>query len=135
MYQSFCETEAIVALGFQPDEVKWDALASTTAFVMPSRLESLCMAVLEAFWTETPVLVNAKCEVLRGQVKRAQAGLYCATYDEWREALQLLEADPVLRANMGSNGRAYFERHYAWDVVERKYLDLLARLRSEGRDA
>jgi glycosyltransferase involved in cell wall biosynthesis len=36
---------------------------------------------------------------------------------------------------MGRNGRAYFERHYAWEVVERKYLDLLGRLRSEGRAA
>jgi glycosyltransferase involved in cell wall biosynthesis len=125
----------LVPLGFRPDQEKWDALAAATAFVMPSRLESLCMAVLEAFWAERPVVVNAKCEVLRGQVKRAQAGLYCATYDEWREALQLLEGDPVLRASMGRNGRAYFERHYAWDVVERKYLELLGRLRAEGRAA
>jgi glycosyltransferase involved in cell wall biosynthesis len=125
----------IVSLGFRPDEDKWDALAATTAFVMPSRLESLCMSVLEAFWAERPVLVNAKCEVLRGQAKRAQAGLYYATYDEFRESLALLERDADLRGRMGRNGRAYFERHYAWDVVEKKYLDLLGRLRAEGRAA
>jgi glycosyltransferase involved in cell wall biosynthesis len=125
----------IVPLGFRTDEDKWNALAASDLLVMPSKLESLCMAVLEAFWAETPVLVNAKCEVLRGQAKRAQAGLYCANYDEWREALQLLEGDPVLRASMGRNGRAYFDRHYAWEVVEKKYLDLLGRLRAEGRAA
>ena len=125
----------ILSLGYQPDEDKWDALAATAAFVMPSRLESLCMAILEAFWAERPVLVNAKCEVLRGQAKRAQAGLYYATYDEFRESLALLERDPDLRGRMGRNGRAYFERHYAWDVVEKKYLDLLGRLRAEDRAA
>ncbi len=126
---------AIVPLGFQPDEVKWNALAASELFVMPSRLESLCMAVLEAFWAERPVLVNAKCEVLRGQCKRAQAGLYYSTYDEFRESLALLEGDGELRRRMGRNGRAYFERHYAWEVVERKYLDLLGRLAAADRAA
>ncbi len=125
----------IVTLGFRSDEDKWNALAASELFVMPSRLESLCMAVLEAFWAERPVLANAKCEVLRGQCKRAQAGLYYATYDEFRESLALLEGDAGLRQRMGKNGRAYFERNYAWEVVERKYLDLLGRLRAEGRAA
>jgi glycosyltransferase involved in cell wall biosynthesis len=125
----------IVPLGFLPDAEKWDALAASLAFVMPSRLESLCMAVLEAFWAERPVLVNAKCEVLRGQCKRAQAGLYYATYDEFRESLALLERDPGLRTRMGRNGRAYFERNYSWEVVEKKYLDLLERLRAGDRAA
>jgi glycosyltransferase involved in cell wall biosynthesis len=126
---------AIVPLGFRTDAEKWDSLAATQLFVMPSRLESLCMAVLESFWAERPVLVNAKCEVLRGQCKRAQAGLYYASYDEFRESLALLERDAGLRQRMGKNGRAYFERNYAWEVVERKYLDLLGRLRAEGRAA
>src|SRR5262249_53190444 len=125
----------IVSLGFRPDQDKWDALAASLAFVMPSRLESLCMAVLEAFWAERPVLVNAKCEVLRGQCKRAQAGLYYATYDEFRESLALLERDASLRATLGGNGRAYFERQYAWPVVEKKYLELLERLARGDRAA
>ncbi len=125
----------IVPLGFRPDKEKWDALAATDLFVMPSRLESLSMAVLEAWWAERPVLANAKCDVLRGQCKRAKAGLYYATYDEFRESLALLEADAALRRRMGANGRAYFERHYAWDVVEKKYLELLGRLRAQGRAA
>ncbi len=125
----------IVSLGFRSDQDKWDALAASLAFVMPSRLESLCMAVLEAFWAERPVLANAKCEVLRGQCKRAQAGLYYATYDEFRESLALLETDAELRRRMGRNGRAYFERHYAWDVIETKYLDLLRRLGAGDRAA
>ena len=76
----------IVHLGFLSDEEKWNALAASELLVMPSRLESLSMVTLEAWWAERPVLVNGKCEVLRGQSRRANAGLYYTSYDEFREA-------------------------------------------------
>jgi glycosyltransferase involved in cell wall biosynthesis len=116
----------IVHLGFLSDEEKWNALAASDLLVMPSRLESLSMVTLEAWWAERPVLVNGKCEVLRGQTRRANAGLYYTSYEEFREALALLEADPALRVQLGRNGRLYFDKHYAWDIVERKYLRLIA---------
>jgi glycosyltransferase involved in cell wall biosynthesis len=118
---------AIRALGFLPDADKWDALAACELLVMPSRYESLSMVTLEAWWAERPVLANAKCEVLRGQCQRSNAGLYYSSYDEFREALALLESRPELRRSLGRNGRRYFEAHYAWEVVERKYLELLGR--------
>jgi glycosyltransferase involved in cell wall biosynthesis len=121
----------IVHLGFLPDDEKWNALAACDLLAMPSPLESLSMVTLEAWWAERPVLANGKCAVLRGQCRRANAGLYYSGYDEFREALALLEGDAGLRAALGRNGRAYFERHYAWDVIERKYLELLAGLRAE----
>lgn len=124
----------IVHLGFVPDRDKWDALAAADLLVMPSRYESLSMVTLEAWWAERPVLANAHCEVLRGQCQRSNAGLYYATYDEFRESLGLLEADEALRRSLGRNGRRYFDEHYAWEVIERKYLDLLDRARG-GRAA
>jgi glycosyltransferase involved in cell wall biosynthesis len=124
------EDPAIVPLGFLPDQGKWDALASALALVMPSWLESLSMVTLEAFWAEKPVLANARCEVLRGQCRRSNGGLYYATYDEFREALALLESRPALGPALGRNGRAYYGAHYTWEVIERKYLDLLARILS-----
>jgi glycosyltransferase involved in cell wall biosynthesis len=98
---------------------------------MPSRLESLSMVSLEAWWAGRPVLANAKCEVLRGQCQRSNAGLYYASYDEFREALALLESDPALRARLGENGRRYFDAHYTWETIERKYLRLLELVRRE----
>jgi len=85
------------------------------------------MVTLEAWWAGRPVLANARCDVLRGQCRRSNAGLYYATYDEFREALALLESHEGLRSTLGENGRRYFERHYTWDIIEGKYLDLLAR--------
>jgi len=125
----------IVHLGFLPDREKWNALAAADMLVMPSALESLSMVTLEAWWAERPVLANGKCAVLRGQCRRSNAGLYYSSYEEFREALALLEARPELREAMGRNGRRYFETHYAWEVVERKYLDLFARIADENRHA
>ncbi len=116
---------AIRHLGFLPDQDKWDALAAADLLVMPSRYESLSMVTLEAWWAERPVLANAKCEVLRGQCLRSNAGLYYSSYEEWKEALALLDQSEALRRTLGQNGRRYFEEHYAWDVIERKYLGLL----------
>jgi glycosyltransferase involved in cell wall biosynthesis len=122
----------LVPLGFLPDEEKWDALAACDLLLMPSQFESLSMVTLEAWWAERPVLANARCPVLRGQCQRSNAGLYYATYAEFAEALALLEGHDELRRSLGRNGRRYFETHYAWDVIERKYFDLLA-LAAEGR--
>jgi len=36
-----------------------------------------------------------------------------------------------LTSELGSKGREYFTRHYSWPVVERKYVDMFARLASE----
>jgi glycosyltransferase involved in cell wall biosynthesis len=118
-------------LGFQPDQEKWDALDACDALAMPSRFESLSMVTLEAWWARRPVLANAKCAVLRGQCLRANAGLYYSSYDEFREALRLLETNAELRAALGENGRRYFEQNYAWDVIERKYLRLIGLVTGE----
>jgi glycosyltransferase involved in cell wall biosynthesis len=123
---------AIVALGFQPDQEKWDALDAADLLVMPSRYESLSMVTLEAWWAERPVLANGKCEVLRGQCLRSNAGLYYSSYDEFTETLALLESNADLRRALGRNGRRYFERHYSWDVVIGKYLSLMARIQDEN---
>ncbi len=124
----------IVPLGFLGDQEKWDALAAADLLMMPSRFESLSMVTLEAWWAGKPVLASAKCEVLRGQCQRSNAGLYYASYEEFREALALLEANEALRTAMGENGRRYFDSHYAWEVVERKYLELLARVHAENAE-
>jgi glycosyltransferase involved in cell wall biosynthesis len=122
----------IVHVGFLSDEEKWNALAAADLLVMPSRLESLSMVTLEAWWAGKPVLANGKCEVLRGQCRRSNAGLYYTIYEEFREALGLLEANPALREAMGRNGRRYFDLNYSWPVVEGKYLSLFRRIEDEN---
>ncbi len=122
-------------LGFLPDQDKFDALAAADLLIMPSYYESLSMVALEAWALGRPVLANGRCDVLRGQCIRSNAGLYYETYEEFAEALYALESNGPLHARLGQNGRAYFQRHYAWPVIERKYLDMFRLLDRQGQDA
>jgi len=118
-------------VGFLPDEDKFDAIAASDVLVMPSRYESLSMVALEAWALGRPVLANGLCDVLRGQVIRGNGGLYYESFEEFAEALYALEGAGPIGGPFGRNGREFFRRHYAWPVIERKYLDMFDRLKRE----
>lgn len=118
-------------LGFVDDQDKYDAMAAAEVLIMPSYLESLSMVALEAWAMGKPVLANAKCDVLQGQCLRSNAGLFYANYAEFAETLRAIDTTPSLQAALGRNGRAFFERHYAWPVIVKKYLDMLDQLARE----
>jgi glycosyltransferase involved in cell wall biosynthesis len=118
-------------LGFLSDEDKFDALAAADLLIMPSYFESLSMVALEAWALGKPVLANGRCDVLKGQCIRSNAGLYYESYAEFAETLFSLESNGPLNARLGRNGREYFARNYAWPVIERKYLDMFERLRRQ----
>jgi glycosyltransferase involved in cell wall biosynthesis len=80
----------------------------------------------------TPVLCNARAEVLVEHCRRSNAGLYYADRDEFVETLSVLMADERLRRAMGRNGRAYVEANYGWDVILAKYDRLVAGLTGSG---
>jgi glycosyltransferase involved in cell wall biosynthesis len=122
-------------LGFLSDEDKFDGLAASDVLIMPSPFESLSMVALEAWALGKPVLANGRCDVLRGQVIRSRGGLYYEDFEEFCEALYALEATGPLGEILGRNGREFFRRHYTWPVIERKYLDMLDRLRREPAPA
>ena len=66
-------------LGFLDDADKFDAMAAADLLIMPSYFESLSMVALEAWALGKPVLANGKCDVLKGQCIRSNAGLYYET--------------------------------------------------------
>ena len=116
--------------GLLSDRERTQALEAATVVVVPSPYESLSLLALEAMAVGTPVLVNARSEVLVEHCTRSNAGLYYADRDEFVECLKLLVADARLREAMGRNGRDYVRRNYRWDVVLAKYERVFAKLRS-----
>ncbi len=122
-------------LGFLDDQDKFDALAAADLLLMPSYYESLSMVALEAWALGKPVLANGRCEVLRGQCIRSAAGLYYETQAEFIETLRAIAESRRLNATFGANGREFFQQHYAWPVIEQKYLDVLAQLKDEDISA
>jgi glycosyltransferase involved in cell wall biosynthesis len=116
--------------GRLPDNERLQALEAATAVVVPSPYESLSLLALEAFAMGTPILANARSEVLVDHCQKSNAGLYYADRDEFVEGLKLLVADARLRAAMGRNGRAYVRKNYRWDVIIAKYEKMFTKLRA-----
>jgi len=119
------EDQKIRHLGFLDDADKFDGMAAAEALIMPSYFESLSMVALEAWALGTPVLANAKCDVLKGQCLRSNAGLYYQDEEEFVGALRAIERYRWLSGSLGRNGRLFFRENYDWTIIERKYLDML----------
>ncbi len=115
--------------GMLSERERLQALEAATVVAVPSPYESLSLLALESFAVGTPILANARSEVLVDHCVRSNAGLYYADRDEFVECLKLLLIDERLRVAMGRNGRDYVRRNYRWDVVLAKYERMLGRLR------
>jgi glycosyltransferase involved in cell wall biosynthesis len=115
------------------DQERLQALEAATVVVVPSPYESLSLLALESFAVGTPILANARSEVLVDHCHTSNAGLFYADRDEFVECLTLLVADHRLRAAMGRNGRHYVRQNYRWDVILGKYEKMFARLRGQRR--
>ena len=111
--------------GLLPEAERLEALQAATVVAVPSPYESLSLLALEAFAVGTPVLANARSEVVREHCQRSNAGLYYADRDEFVECLKVLIRNADLREALGRNGQAYVRANYEWDVILRKYDRLL----------
>jgi len=75
------------------------------------------MARLEGWTHALPGLVNGRCAVLRGQVRRAGGGLHYATYREFAAALTWLLDHPDQARQFGRQGLAVPDNvHHVLDM-------------------
>lgn len=127
---SLPEDPAVRFAGMLSDIERVQALEAATVVVCPSPYESLSLLALEALAVGTPILVNARSEVLVEHCVRSNGGLYYADKDEFIECMTLLFSDARLRAALGRNGRDYVRKNYRWDVVLAKYERIFAMVRN-----
>lgn len=120
--------------GLLPDSDRLHALEAASVVIVPSPYESLSLLALEAFAVGTPVLANARSEVLVEHCRQSHAGLYYADRWEFTEALKLLMGDNALRDAMGRNGKEYVNRNYKWETILAKYERMFTRLQPGGRE-
>jgi glycosyltransferase involved in cell wall biosynthesis len=112
-------------LGFVDERDKWDALAACEVLVMPSAFESLSIALLEAWSVGKPVLVSARSEVLVGQCRRSQGGLWYGDSDEFSVSLECLLQDATVRRALGEQGREFVSATYRWSRIIDAYRDVI----------
>jgi glycosyltransferase involved in cell wall biosynthesis len=115
--------------GMLSEQERLQALEAATVVVCPSPYESLSLIALESLAVGTPILCNARSDVLVDHCLRSNGGLFYRNRDEFVESMKLLVADPRLRAALGRSGREYVRRNYRWDVVLGKFDRMIARVR------
>lgn len=115
------EHEDIVKTGFVSEEEKFSLLSGAIAMFAPSKFESLCIALLEAFAVGVPAIVNGECEILKAQCQKSNAGLYYTDYLELEGIMDYMLTHKPECAQMGRNGKEYIERNYKWEMVTKKF--------------
>lgn len=123
----------IVYQGFVSEEDKFNGVSGAEALWLPSKYESLSIAVLEAMALGTPVIVNGNCEVLKGHCERSGAGIY---YNEEKDALEELVK---LRCNtdrrqMSERGKRYIAENYRWEITVEKLSRLIENMEIQERE-
>ena len=96
--------------------------------VLPSEFESLSMVVLEAMTVGTPVLVNGKCEVLKGHCIKSNGALYYTNYFEFEAEVNYLLEKEEEREAITANARKYVDENYKWNVVIDRLTNLIERI-------
>ncbi len=123
------EEPFITFAGLLSETERGQALEAATVVAVPSPVETLSLLALEAFSVGTPVLANARSEVLVDHCLTGNAGLFYSDRDEFVECLGTLVADERLRAALGRNGREYVRRNYRWEIVLSKYERMMGEFR------
>jgi len=107
-------------VGYVSEEEKFSLIDNCEFLINPSRFESLSIIIMEAWLLNKAVLVNGNCDVLVGQCKRSNGGLWYKNYEEFEASmLWLLKNKPKMKL-MGNNGNKYVLLNYSWDIVEKK---------------
>lgn len=115
----------IINLGFVSEVEKLNGIAGAEALVMPSKFESLSMVVLESMNLSVPVIVNAKCEVLKGHCIKSNAGLYYEDYYEFEGIVNYLLKHNDVCNQMKINAKKYVDENYQWDVIVNRFGEII----------
>lgn len=120
------QDENIITTGFVTDAEKDAAIAGARALILPSRYESLSIAVLEAMADELPVIVNGNCPVLKGHIQRSNGGYYYNDFKTYQSAVNALWTAEYEEKK--KNAGLYIEKNYKWSVVVDKFTELLKKV-------
>lgn len=110
----------IISLGFVSEEDKYNGISGANALILPSEFESLSISVLEAMSLQVPVIVNGKCEVLKGHCHKSNGGLYYMDYCEFEGIMRWLTLHSDLWKQIGKNAKMYIDKYYQWNAIIKK---------------
>jgi glycosyltransferase involved in cell wall biosynthesis len=111
-----------------------DILTGAALFVLPSDMEGMSLALLDAMGASVCVLAS---DVPENVELIADAGFTFRAGDvsDLREKLNLTLADATLREHMGRRGRERVRQHYLWDGVANQMSTLYCSLTGYAKPA
>lgn len=112
-------------LGFVSEDDKFDGILGAKALWLPSQFESLSISVLESMSLSVPVLVNGKCNVLKGHCEKSNGGLFYADYATCKAAMDKLLNDNNYQVSLGKNAHDYIENNYSWSCIVEKIKSII----------
>jgi len=111
--------------GVVAESARQALVAGSIALVQPSRYESFSLVLMEAWAASKAAVVNAASPVLAGHARRSGGALPYRDEVEFGVVLDMLTAQPALRARLGEAGRKYVLDHFQWDDVLERHESLL----------
>ncbi|TCL59377.1 glycosyltransferase involved in cell wall biosynthesis [Kineothrix alysoides] len=118
-YMDIPEQDNIRYLGFVSEEDKYNAIKGAKLLWLPSQFESLSIAVLEAMALGVPVIVNGKCEVLKGHCERSNAGEAYSDFEGFETIIESIMGKKYIF--YGKKAQEYIARYYTWNSVIDKW--------------
>lgn len=115
----------IISLGFVSEEEKFSGIAGAKALILPSEFESLSISVLEAMALSVPVVVNGRCEVLKGHCVKSNGGLYYKSYFEFEGCLNYIQYNNNAYEQLCLNAKSYVEKYFNWNIIISKFKNIL----------
>ena len=109
--------------GFVSEEEKLRLISGALIFVMPSFYESFSIVTLEAMAQRTPVLGNAKCEVVTEHIKESNAGMLYYDYKSFADSIKLVLENKKVVAEMGERGRNYVVSNYNIERIKKLLIE------------
>lgn len=122
-YLEVPDSPGIISLGFVSDQDKYDAIAGALALWLPSEYESLSISVLEALAIGKPVIVNGRCEVLKGHCLKSQAGVYYMNGDDFKENMACIYSDAY--SAMCEKAKLYIDEYYRWNSIIKQFKEVI----------
>lgn len=122
------EKHDIHYVGFVSDEDKMAGIAGAKYLWLPSRFESLSIALLEGLALGVPGIVNGKCEVLKGHAVRSMAAYHYSNWSEFTQCMSQMcncTRDEYLR--MSHNAEKYVAENYFWESIEKRLVEIIER--------
>ncbi len=118
--------ERVIDKGYVSIEEKYNLMANSLFLCQPSTKESFSIVMMESWVCQRPVLVHEDCLVTKEHCIESNGGLWFKDYFSFEACCNYFLNNPPQANLLGLNGKAYVKKNYDWNVVIKKYLELIA---------